>query len=48
MGARLGSNVYRSGKNAVTASVLWYAVLLLLCIAGMLSSTYSSFLYFQF
>ena len=48
LGARLGSNVYRSGKNAVTVSVLWFTLLLLLCIAGMLSSTYSSFLYFQF
>ena len=48
IGARLGGNVYRSGKNAVALSVLWFALLLVLCIAGMLSSTYSSFLYFQF
>ena len=48
IGARLGSNVYRSRKNAVALSVLWFAVLLLLCLAGMMSSTYSSFLYFQF
>ena len=48
IGARLGSQVYRAGKNAVMLSVLWFALLLLLCIAGMLSSTYSSFLYFQF
>ena len=48
LGAQLGNNVYRSGKNAVALSVLWFAVLLILCIAGMLSSTYSSFLYFQF
>lgn len=48
IGARLGSNVYRSGRNAMTLSVVWFAVLLLLCIAGMMSSTYSSFLYFQF
>jgi len=48
IGARLGSQVYRSGKNAVMLSVLWFALLLVLCIAGMLSSTYSSFLYFQF
>ena len=26
----------------------WFAVLLILCIAGMMSSTYSAFLYFQF
>lgn len=40
--------VYRSGKRAVLRSVIWFAVLLLLCIAGMMQSTYSSFLYFQF
>ena len=48
IGARLGSNVYRMGKGAVAVSVIWFAALLVLCIAGMLSSTYSSFLYFQF
>lgn len=48
IGARLGSNVYRSGKHAMALSILWFAVLLLLCLAGMMSSTYSSFLYFQF
>ena len=48
LGARLGSNVYRSRGNAVALSVMWFAVLLMLCIAGMMSSTYSSFLYFQF
>ena len=48
LGARLGANVYRSGKGAVMVSVIWFALLLLLCIAGMTSSTYSSFLYFQF
>ncbi len=48
LGSRLGGNIYRSGKNVVAASVIWFAVLLLLCIAGMMSSTYSSFLYFQF
>ena len=35
-------------KLPVYLSVVWFAVLLLLCIAGMMSSTYSSFLYFQF
>ena len=48
IGARLGSNVYRTGKHTLTASLLWFMVLLLLCLAGMMSSTYSSFLYFQF
>ena len=48
IGARLGGNVYRIGKGAIAVSTLWFAVLLVLCIAGMLSSTYSSFLYFQF
>ena len=35
-------------KLPVYLSVVWFGVLLLLCIAGMMSSTYSSFLYFQF
>jgi alginate O-acetyltransferase complex protein AlgI len=48
IGTRLGGNVYRMGKGAIAVSTLWFAVLLVLCIAGMLSSTYSSFLYFQF
>ena len=46
--AKLGNNVYHWGKTAVTLSVLWFGLLLILCIAGMMSSTYSSFLYFQF
>ena len=48
IGAKLGSRIYNMGKNAVALSVVWFAVILLLCIAGMMSSTYSSFLYFQF
>ena len=48
IGTKLGNNIYNMGKTAVALSVIWYAVLLILCIAGMLSSTYSSFLYFQF
>ena len=48
VGTKLGNRIYNMGKNAVAVSVVWYAVLLLLCIAGMMSSTYSSFLYFQF
>ena len=48
LGARLGSNVYRAGKMQVGLSVVWFAFLLMLCIAGMMNSTYSTFLYFQF
>ena len=48
IGAKLGNNVYHWGKTAVALSVLWFGLLLILCIAGMMSSTYSSFLYFQF
>ena len=48
-GAQIGNRIVaRGGKSAVTLSVVWYAVLFLLCIAGMMSSTYTSFLYFQF
>ena len=47
--ARLGGNLLRSpSAGAKIASVAWYAVLLILCIAAMVSATYSSFLYFQF
>ncbi len=48
LGARLGSRIYRGGKLPVALSLIWFGTLLMLCIAGMLSSTYSSFLYFQF
>ena len=49
IGARLGSLIYRGNSKIPAAlSVIWFALLLLLCIAGMTSSTYSSFLYFQF
>ena len=37
-----------TNKVPVYLSVAWFALLLILCIAGMMSSTYSSFLYFQF
>ena len=49
LGATFGTRMLK-GKNQtpVYLSVAWYAVLLILCIAGMMSSTYSSFLYFQF
>ena len=49
LGARLGNLVFRgNSKLPATLSVIWFALLLVLCIAGMTSSTYSSFLYFQF
>ena len=48
IGAKLGNTVYHHGEKPVLISVIWFAVLLILCIAGMMSSTYSSFLYFQF
>ncbi len=49
VGANFGNRLLK-GKNQmpIYLSVLWFGVLLLLCIAGMMSSTYSSFLYFQF
>jgi alginate O-acetyltransferase complex protein AlgI len=44
-----GNNLLKgTSKIPVYLSVVWFGVLLLLCIAGMMSSTYSSFLYFQF
>ena len=44
-----GNNLLKgTSKLPVYLSVVWFGVLLLLCIAGMMSSTYSSFLYFQF
>ena len=47
IGARLGAQVYRKEKLTLL-SLVWFAALLVLCIAGMMSSTYSTFLYFQF
>ena len=47
--ARLGGSLYRTRRAwPMVVSVVWFALLLILCIAGMTSSTYSSFLYFQF
>ena len=47
--AKQGNNLLKgSSKLPVYLSVVWFAALLVLCIAGMMSSTYSSFLYFQF
>ena len=49
LGATLGNKLLKGkDKTAVYLSVVWFAALLVLCIAGMMSSTYSSFLYFQF
>ena len=47
--ATVGNNLLRS-KNKVVLIVCTaiLAVLFLLCVAGMMSDTYSSFLYFQF
>ena len=47
--ARLGGSLYRQRRAwPMVVGVAWFALLLILCIAGMTSSTYSSFLYFQF
>ena len=48
MGARIGNRISRMGIPGAAVSAAWWALLLCLCIAGMMSSTYSSFLYFQF
>ena len=48
IGTKLGNNVYRKGNTPVYLSVIWFAALLVLCIAGMMTSTYTTFLYFQF
>lgn len=46
--ANVGAQIYRGKPVVVTASVVWFGILLALCIAGMLSGTYSTFLYAQF
>ena len=49
VGANLGNKLLKNkSRLPVYLSILWFGVLLMLCIAGMMSSTYSSFLYFQF
>lgn len=49
IGERIGNGLMnQSGRLPVYLSVAWFAVLLVLCIAGMMSGTYSTFLYFQF
>ena len=47
-GARIGNRFLRGSRTLALVSAVWLIVLLLLCIAGMMNSTYSSFLYFQF
>ncbi len=46
--AKMGNSLLHGSKRSVYLSIVWYAALLMLCIAGMMVSTYSSFLYFQF
>ena len=49
LGANLGNKLLKKkSKLPIYLSVVWFAVLLIACIAGMMSSTYSTFLYFQF
>ena len=48
LAAKFGNLVLKKPKWPVYVSVVWFAFLIFLCIAGMMVSTYSSFLYFQF
>lgn len=48
LGARIGGRISRMGPIGAALSAVWWSVLLCLSVAGMLSSTYSTFLYFQF
>ena len=48
LGAKIGNLVLKKPKWPVYVTVAWFALLIFLCIAGMMVSTYSSFLYFQF
>ena len=48
VGARFGRSLLRRGRAWIPLSIVYYAALLLLCIAGMMNDTYSAFLYFQF
>ena len=49
IGAKWGNKLMKKkNKMPIYLSIVWFAILLILCIAGMMSSTYSSFLYFQF
>ena len=44
----VGSHLLRRRRSGLVLSVLWFLLLLLLCIASMMNDTYSTFLYFQF
>ena len=48
LGTNLGSQVYKKGTPYILASVGWFALLLILSLAGMMNSTYSTFLYAAF
>ena len=48
LATKLGNLVLKKPKWPVYVTVAWFALLIFLCIAGMMVSTYSSFLYFQF
>ena len=45
---KAANNTLRRSKTPAYLSVIFFGALLLLCIAGIMSGTYSSFLYFQF
>lgn len=47
-GCRMASSVYRKGSKALLLSVVWFIMLFLLSLAGMMTSTYSTFLYAAF
>ena len=42
------STVYRKGGAAKAVSVVLYVALFVVCVAGLVSATYTSFLYVQF
>ena len=48
IGANLGRRLTQRGRAWIPLSLVYFAALLLLCIAGMMNDTYSAFLYFQF
>lgn len=49
LGANWGNKLLKKkSKLPIYLSVVWFAILLIACIVGMMSSTYSTFLYFQF
>ena len=48
LASKIGNLVLKKPKWPVYVTVAWFALLIFLCIAGMMVSTYSSFLYFQF